>query len=298
MSPPPPRTPAEKPAMFLARGPQLTSTTSSRRHARSSDAVREIEATAVIVKTLSVALTQLSAATPSRSHHARPTQNGALILMMTSSSGTSLQQARRHDPYPWTWEIPLLVGLLLVPVLAAGVQLGRSLANLLAGAGWTWPTDQAAFWRTIPALVGGDASAGLPTHTTGLASPGLVWTGIGAVELLLLIGAGWAAIWALRRWGPGRLKGMATRAEAEQLLGITRLRKVSSIVRPDLYGKYAGPRPGQHPQLSRSVAAGTSGAGTDALGRRLGARVRPELSVSSQRGDAPGRGGRHGRKTR
>ena len=30
---------------------------------------------------------------------------------------------------------------------------------------------------------------------------------------------------------------MATRAEAEQMLGRTRLRKAGAIVRPDLYGK-------------------------------------------------------------
>jgi hypothetical protein len=32
---------------------------------------------------------------------------------------------------------------------------------------------------------------------------------------------------------------MATAAEAEKILGVTRLRKVAGIVRPDLYGKHA-----------------------------------------------------------
>ena len=35
------------------------------------------------------------------------------------------------------------------------------------------------------------------------------------------------------------MRGMATAAEAEKLLGVTRLRKVADIVRPDLYGKHA-----------------------------------------------------------
>jgi hypothetical protein len=39
------------------------------------------------------------------------------------------------------------------------------------------------------------------------------------------------------RWGPGRLRGMASRGEAERLLGVTRQRKVRSVVRPNLYGK-------------------------------------------------------------
>jgi hypothetical protein len=35
------------------------------------------------------------------------------------------------------------------------------------------------------------------------------------------------------------MRGMATAAEAEKILGVTRLRKVAGIVRPDLYGKHA-----------------------------------------------------------
>ena len=201
---------------------------------------------------------------------------------MPSSTQPRLQQARRHDPYPWTWEIPLLVCVLLVLGLAVGVQLGRSLANLLAGAGWTWPVDQATFWRTIPAVAGGDAAVGLRAQTAGtaddLASPGLVWTGIGIVELVMLIGAGWVAVWALRRWGPGRLKGMATRVEAEQMLGLTRLRKVSSIVRPDLYGKHAGPWPAPWPAHGQQVVR-NAGADVPSDRRRGRARTRAQHAV-------------------
>ena len=39
----------------------------------------------------------------------------------------------------------------------------------------------------------------------------------------------------LDRWGPGRMKGMASRGEAERLLGLTRLRRNSAVIRPDLY---------------------------------------------------------------
>ena len=55
--------------------------------------------------------------------------------------------------------------------------------------------------------------------------------------MLLLILLGWAFKTGLDRWGPHRVQGMATRAEAEQMLGRTRLRKASAVVRPDLYGK-------------------------------------------------------------
>ena len=59
----------------------------------------------------------------------------------------------------------------------------------------------------------------------------------------------WLGAWAYQRWGPGRMRGMATAAEAEKLLGVTRLRKVGGIVRPDLYGKHAAatPAPVQRP---------------------------------------------------
>ena len=41
----------------------------------------------------------------------------------------------------------------------------------------------------------------------------------------------------MRQWGPARVRGMASRAEADALLGLQRLRKVAPVVRPDLHGK-------------------------------------------------------------
>ena len=49
------------------------------------------------------------------------------------------QQSRRRDPYPWTWEIPLGVVLVILMVLVCGVHLGRGIANVWAGAGWAFP---------------------------------------------------------------------------------------------------------------------------------------------------------------
>lgn len=214
---------------------------------------------------------------------------------------SSMQKARRQDPYPWTWEIPALVAIVVMLGLALGVQVGRSLANLLSGAGWTWPVDQATFWRSLPSVAAGDAGAGLDQATTptGLASIPLVWTGIGVVETLLLIAAGWAGVWCLRRWGPGRLRGMATRPEAEQMLGLTRLRKVSGIVRPDLHGKHPASRRGltaQHQgRASVRVVAGSSythpanyeatdpSASSSELGRGLNARFLPQRTNRNDR---------------
>ena len=70
------------------------------------------------------------------------------------------QQSRRRDPYPWTWELPLVVVLVILMLLVCGVQLGRGIANVLAGAGWAFPTRVELF-RSLPAVLRGDAAAGL-----------------------------------------------------------------------------------------------------------------------------------------
>jgi len=59
------------------------------------------------------------------------------------------------------------------------------------------------------------------------------------VEVVTVMLIVWAVIAGMRQWGPARVRGMATRAEADTLLGLQRLRKVAPIVRPDLQGKGA-----------------------------------------------------------
>ena len=171
-----------------------------------------------------------------------------------------MQRERRRDPYPWTWEIPVALMLATSLVIAIGVQLGRSVANLLTGAGWTWPAADAgsaagvfgspigtAFWASLPGVLAGHADAGLPIGSSGgLAGPGLVWASVAFTEVALVSALIWVGVFVHRRWGPGRMLGMATAAEAERLLGVTRLRTVAGIVRPDLYGGHtAAPGPVQ-----------------------------------------------------
>ena len=147
-----------------------------------------------------------------------------------------MQHSRRNDPYPYTWEIPAAIIASLLLVLALGIHIGRAAANLLAGGGWGWPA-QAELFRSLPGILGGDSGAGLPGTYHGGAAQTALWTSIGVTETLLLILLGWAFKIGLDRWGPQRVQGMATRAQAEQMLGRTRLRKASTVVRPDLYGK-------------------------------------------------------------
>jgi hypothetical protein len=146
------------------------------------------------------------------------------------------QQSRRHDPYPWTWEIPVGIVLVILLVLVCGVHLGRGIANVLTGAGWAFP-GRVDLFRSLPDVLRGDAGAGLDDLDRYMPSPATLWTWTVVTEVMLLAVCVFVLKMVLDRWGPGRMRGMASRGEAERLLGVTRLRKVRSVVRPDLYGK-------------------------------------------------------------
>ena len=147
-----------------------------------------------------------------------------------------MQQSRRTTPYPYTWEIPLGAVLAVTLVLVMAAHAARSLALAVAGAGWAW-TSQAQLFTALPGILAGDSRAGLNMGPT--ASPALLYTCLVLVELLALGLIAWAVAAGLRQWGPARVRGMATRAEADTLLGLQRLRKVAPVVRPDLHGKAA-----------------------------------------------------------
>ena len=143
-----------------------------------------------------------------------------------------MQQSRRSTPYPSTWEIPVAAGMAVILVLVLAAHAARALANLLAGAGWTF-TPQAELITALPALLAGNARAGLPAGPG--ATPGLLHTCLVLVEASAVALIGWAVLAGMRRWGPTRVRGMATRAEANTLLGPGRLRRVAPVVRPDLH---------------------------------------------------------------
>lgn len=149
-----------------------------------------------------------------------------------------MQRSRRSNPYPFTWEIPLAIVVATLFMLLMGVQAGRSVANLIAGNGWVF-VDRASLFTSLPGVLAGHAEAGL-TGVSRPAGAGLMWVCVGTVELGALIGCAVGLKKGLDRWGPGRLQGVATRAEAELLLGRTRLRKHAKVIRPDLYGPSTG----------------------------------------------------------
>lgn len=142
-----------------------------------------------------------------------------------------MQQARRHNPYPLTWEIPLAVLITVVLALVLGVHVGRGVANLAAGGGWAWP-DQAWLFRSLPAVLGGDATAGVRLGRG--ADPISLHRWVFVSELAITVVLTTVGAVVVRYWGPHRLKGVATASETERLLGVSRLRRVRRIIRPDL----------------------------------------------------------------
>ena len=116
--------------------------------------------------------------------------------------------------------------------LVAAAHAGRTVANGVTGNGWAW-TPRAQLFTALPGIVAGDARAGLPPGPG--ASAAVVHTAVAAAEVLTLLVIVLAVRAGLRAWGPGRIRGMATRAQAAALLGPGRLRRVAPVVRPDLH---------------------------------------------------------------
>jgi len=142
---------------------------------------------------------------------------------------------RRPDPLPWSWEVPAGAGLAWLSLSAATLLAAQGAAGFLTGHGWVWPGSS----RLFPALGGlltGQVGVGVDA-TAGLPAPTLVYALAVVTELALLAVSVWAAVRFWSTVGPGRRHGMATRADAETVLGVGRLRRVRKLIRPDLYGR-------------------------------------------------------------
>lgn len=144
-----------------------------------------------------------------------------------------MNDSQHDDGYAWTWE-PALGALTTVALLGVlALQAGRSLTLLIAGAGWHWPPSTALVTSSWGILTG-DLGAGLtPTHTVA-GSVALTWAVAGALFIASLTAV---TVVALRVMAGRRFKGMASAAQAEQLLGLGRLRANRAVIRPDLYRK-------------------------------------------------------------
>ena len=150
---------------------------------------------------------------------------------------------RRRDPQPMGqgWEVAVAVigGALLGFGLAALCGLGA--ASALFGRGWVWPhgTD------TIGHVLGGLFSrASRPRPRPAPSADGrrtaAVYLCVAVCELAVIVASVIGGVLVARYRRPGDARGgMATRSEAEQVLGIGKLRGARDIIRPDLYGASA-----------------------------------------------------------
>lgn len=147
---------------------------------------------------------------------------------------------RQRDPQPMGqgWEVAVAVigAVVLGAGLAALGALGA--ASLLFGGGWVWPHGSDTIGQVLGGLLGGSPGRGLPPEQNRLvASPIAVYACVAVAEIAL-IAVGCAAGVAFSRYRrPGDARGgMATRGEAEQVLGMSSLRGARKIIRPDLHG--------------------------------------------------------------
>lgn len=201
---------------------------------------------------------------------------------LLTCGGMSMQRARRHDPYPWTWELPLGISVAVVMVLVLAAHCGRAIANVADGQPWRFPPRTELF-TSLPALLRGDAAAGLQPPTglpaqggaTGeaVARAGTLWACVAVTEVMALTLLGLLGWQAMARWGPGRLKGMASTADVEQMLGRSRLRANRAIIRPDLYGRRRTPAAPAPPPRATPTTLSDDGLPFPAEASTVGARA-------------------------
>ena len=150
---------------------------------------------------------------------------------------------RRRDPQPMGqgWEVAVAVigGALLGLGLAALCGLGA--ASALFGRGWVWPHGTDTIGHVIGGLFTGHPGQGLdPRQARMVARPTAVYLCVAVCELAVIAAAIVAGVLVARYRRPGDARGgMATRGEAEQVLGMSRLRGARDLIRPDLYGANA-----------------------------------------------------------
>lgn len=146
-----------------------------------------------------------------------------------------MQVDRRKESIPWTWE-PFVGGLVLCALVGlVAAQVARGIAYLFAGDGFRWPTADAQVSSAF-AVFAGRSAAGLPGTEVPTIDTTWLYTCLVAFEVLAATAFISAGVAAFHRWGPARMLGMATRTEAQKILGIARLRSHSAVIRPDLHG--------------------------------------------------------------
>ena len=154
---------------------------------------------------------------------------------------TTATYRHRRDPQLISqgWEAAAaLIGAAMVGFGLAALA-GLGLASAIWGRGWVWPHGTATISHVLGGLLQGHPGRGLAAAARRrVATPGPTYGCIAVTEITLLALMIVIGLLIVRYHRPGDARGgMASRHEAEQALGLRRLRSSRSIIRPDLYGK-------------------------------------------------------------
>ncbi len=208
--------------------------------------------------------------------------------------------AQRRDPQPLArgGEVALIClgGALLL--LGAAALAGMGLAAAVAGGGWFWPRGGTpVLGRALAGLLSGHPGQGLPPAQAGLLpTPTATYLGVGCAEALtVLLLAGAAVLVARHRVPTDARSGMATRAQAEQALGLGQLRRARPVIRPDLTRRPRGPAPHRGGAGADRAAAVTPAATPAVMATRPAAPAAPARAGHRSRFAATDVGWRLGR---
>jgi hypothetical protein len=149
-------------------------------------------------------------------------------------------QRTMRDPQPLSrgGEVAFVVLAGIVLLIVGAALAGLGVAAALFGGGWVWPHGTATIGHVLSGLMTGDPGQGLPASLQPRVPSRLaVYSCVATLELLILIAAGASTVLFWRHLRPAG-RGMATRAEAEQVLGVSRLRQARYQIRPDLTGHH------------------------------------------------------------
>lgn len=142
----------------------------------------------------------------------------------------------RRDPQALGrgWEVAFVVAAVVLGAVAGAALVGIGIAAAWWGGGWVWPPSGREVGAAVVGLVQGRLGEGYPAADAArLADPLPTYVLVGVSEVALL-----AAVVCAFVVGRDRMRaassGMATRRQAEQALGVSRLRSVRAVVRPDL----------------------------------------------------------------
>ncbi|MGY1829028.1 type IV secretory system conjugative DNA transfer family protein [Geodermatophilus sp. SYSU D01180] len=155
------------------------------------------------------------------------------------------------------WEIPAAAALTWLTTGALLLPAARGVAAAVAGGGWVWPAGARALAAAVGGLLTGDATAGLTAaQAAAVPAPGAVHAAVAAAAVAFLAASGGAV--QVGRRVLGVPTGLASRAEAAEVLGRARLRRAAAVIRPDLF------------PASRGRAGRRRAPGPRAVGWRLG----------------------------